>query len=239
MKITFASVYANDESHHLLTIESDKGEIIKVGQEIPVELWDRTVRYYPISGMKVWRKGENKGKWIPVEEIRDGETCEADVYGIEGIVHTTSEPSFETVDYYASLKSIFPKHRSLTELVDPAFAAPDKLIAYMRAANYGPVAPGIMNNPFREGCTYHGPYLKTDGRFIWEASEWKYVYKYHVKPTDEFIDYVMSGEGDSVFIDAIEENRDWSDAIKEYKKRLGYKAFLPSHSELKCVEEYY
>lgn len=31
----------------------------------------------------------------------------------------------------------------------------------------------------------------------------------------------------------------WSDAIKEYKKRLGYKAFLPSHSELKRVEEHY
>lgn len=239
MKITFAYVYAGNENHHVLCIETDENETLKVGQEIPVELWDRTVRYYPISGMKVWRKGENKGVWVPVEEIRGGETCEADVYGIEGSVHTTSEPSFETMDYYASLKSIFPAHKSLTELVDPSFIAPDKILAYLRAAKYGPVAPGIMENPFRKGCRYPGPYTKTDGVFIWEASVWKYVYKYHVKPTDDFIEYVMSGKGDAVFIEAVEENRDWSAAIKEYKKRLGYKAWIPSHSELKNVEEKY
>ena len=239
MKIIFASVDANDKNHHVLTIESDKGEIIKASQEIPVELWDRSVRYYPISGMKIWKEGKNKGKWIPVEEIKDGETCEADVFGIEGTVHTESEPSFEKMDYYESLKSIFPKVSSQSELVDPAFTAPDKLIAYMRAGHCVLASPGIMHNPFREDCTYHGPYLLTDGVFIWEASAWKYIYKYHVKPTDEFIDYVMSGESDSIFIEAIEENSDWSDAIKEYKKSLGYKAFIPSHSELKHVDEYF
>ena len=43
MKIEFAAVMAADENIHILSLKSDEGETIRVGQEIPIELVDGTI----------------------------------------------------------------------------------------------------------------------------------------------------------------------------------------------------
>ncbi len=40
-----------------------------------------------------------------------------------------------------------------------------------------------------------GPYLYTDDDHCWDSNTWKYVLKYGLQLSQEFIDYVMSEKG--------------------------------------------
>lgn len=46
----------------------------------------------------------------------------------------------------------------------------------------------------------------------------------------EFIDYVMSDEGDAFIERFIDESDSWSNAIKQWKKRKGFICFLPDNA---------
>lgn len=115
---------------------------------------------------------------------------------------------------------------------------PDKVIAYLRAPSPSIACPGVYDHPFIEGRKLLGPYKCTDGNFFWDSDTWKYVLKYNLVLPQDFIDYVMSGAGDAFFEECIEKSELWTDAIKAWKKKQGYIAFLPSRSELIALEKF-
>ena len=111
-------------------------------------------------------------------------------------------------------------------------AVPDKVIAYLLAAQPVLTAPGVYQHPFIRTRTLPGPDKCTDGRFFWDRDTWKYVLKYNLILPQEFIDHVMSEKGDAFISYCIDRNDDWCEPIKQWKKKQGYVSFLPSKALL-------
>ena len=55
-------------------------------------------------------------------------------------------------------------------------------------------------------------------------------HKAHVTLPREFIDHVMSEEGAAFIERFIDQSDSWSNAIKKWKKRQGFKCFLPGNA---------
>ena len=104
---------------------------------------------------------------------------------------------------------------------------PDRVIAYLRTTNPFIMSPGIYEHPFRAGESLLDPYTYTDGKYYWDRDTWKYVLKYHVTLPQEFVDYVMSDEGNAFIEQFIDESDSWSNKIKQLKMRKGSMCFLP------------
>lgn len=115
----------------------------------------------------------------------------------------------------------------------PGYRIPDKVIAYLRAGTHYLACPGIYEHPYRPDIRLGGPEYYTDGHFYWDRDTWKYVLKYGFTLPPEFIDHVMSDSG-TAFIDAaIDKSKLWCSAIKSFKKKQGFRCFLPN-SEERC-----
>ena len=120
---------------------------------------------------------------------------------------------------------------SIYDYIDKDFSVPDKVIAYLRVKTGCLARPGIYEHPFKVGMRLLGPFKYTDGKYIWDSDLWKYVLKYHVTLPQEFVDYVMSSVLDDYFIQHIEDSDIWPEYMKPYKKKQGWKSFLPNHSD--------
>ena len=113
--------------------------------------------------------------------------------------------------------------KSIYDYVQEDYSVPDKVIAYLRTTKPYMMSTGIYEHPFKPGVKLLGPYLYTDGKHFWDRDLWKYVVKYRVTLPQEFIEYVMSEEGDSFIERFIDENDSCSDRIKAMRK--GYLCF--------------
>ena len=110
MKITFAAVDAYDENRHILSIETDENETIKVGQFIPIELTDETMIEREIKSIRQWKENRSKkrGEWVNVDSVSGGQSCEVEVYDIDGHVQTTSMPSPAEMRRLEAMKNVMP-----------------------------------------------------------------------------------------------------------------------------------
>ncbi len=97
---------------------------------------------------------------------------------------------------------------SIYDHVQSGYAVPEKVIAYLRAGRPCTVSPGIYDHPFRPGTTLLGPYLYTDGHYVWDRDTWKYVVKYHVTLPQEFVAHVMADEGPASFLADTSEKKE-------------------------------
>lgn len=221
MEITFASVYNN---RHDLRIKTAEGETLKVGQVIQIPLTDETVIEREIVSMRQWRLESNEkiGKWINVDSVSNGESCEAYVYDINGCVQTTSMPSPAEIRKRAAMINIMPYKEinggdeSIYDHINKDFAVPQKVIAYLQTTQPYLVCMGIYKHPFKE-MRLSGPYWYTDGEYYWDRDAWKYVLKYHVTLPQDFIDKVMSEKGTAFLEECAESDNSWSKTIKEWK----------------------
>ena len=231
MEITFSAV---DENRTILFIKTDENETIKVGQIISIELTDETVIEREITAIRQWKENSNKkrGKMISVDSVSNGESCEVDVYDIDGHVQTTSMPSPAEMRRMAAMKKLMPfkeikaGHESIYDHIDENFVVPKKVIAYLQTTQPHLVCMGLYKHPFKDK-TLCGPYWYTDGEYIWDRDAWKYVLKYHVTLPQNFIDKVMSDEGTAFLEKCAESDNSWSKTIKEWKKQPNTLCLMP------------
>ncbi len=237
MEITFASVSAYDNSHHILTIKAGEGETICVGQKISIVLTDKTFVEHEIAAMRKWELKPNakRGKWVDVEMIANGQSCEADVYGIEGNVQTTSMLSPAEMRHLAAMVNVMPYkeinggEESIYDHIDENFVVSEKVIAYLQTTQPYLVCMGLYKHPFKD-MQLCGPYWYTDGEYYWDRDAWKYVIKYHVTLPQNFIDKVMSDEGTAFLKKCAESGESWSEKIKEQKECPNTTCLMPENS---------
>jgi hypothetical protein len=200
-------------------------------------LTDESYVEHEIASMRRWELKPNakRGKWIDVESVSNGQSCEVDVYGIKGHVQTTSMPSLEERHRMAAMKNVMPYkeikggEESIFDHIDENFNVPEKVIAYLQTKQPYMVCMGLYQHPFKD-MQLCGPYWYTDGEYFWDRDAWKYVLKYHVTLPQDFIDKVMSYEG-TVFLEKCAENDDsWSRRIKELKERPKTLCLMPENA---------
>lgn len=234
MEIIDAAVSADKNTHHILTIKADEAETIRVGQKISIMLTDGTFVEHEVASIRRWELKANakRGKWKDVELISGGQTCEADVYGIEGHVQTTDMPSLAEMERLAAMINVMPYKEinggdeSIYDHVDKNFVVPEKVIAYLQTTQPYLVCMGIYDHPFKD-MQLCGPYWYTDGEFFWDRDAWKYVIKYHVTLPQSFIDKVMSEEGAAFLEKFAESNESWVKRIKELKQKPNTLCLVP------------
>lgn len=237
MEITFASVLAADDTHHILTIQSEEGETIRVGQKISIMLTDETFVEHEIASMRMWEQKPNAecGEWIEVELISNGQSCEADVYGIEGVVQTTSMPSPAEIRRQLAMINVMPYkeinggEESIYDHVDENFVVPEKVIAYLQTTQPHLVCLGLYQHPFKD-MQLCGPYWYSDGEYYWDRDAWKYVVKYHVTLPQKFIDKVMSDEGTAFLEKCSKSDASWAKKIQELKECPNTLCLLPENA---------
>ena len=116
---------------------------------------------------------------------------------------------------------------SIYDFVQEGYTVPEKVIAYLQTKKPYIMSPGIYNHPFKEGETLFGPYLYTDGKYAWDRDTWKYVVKYHLTLPEDFIEHVMSEEG-NVFLESCHYGADsWYQAFEESFADKPHMNFLP------------
>ena len=246
MKITFTAVSAYDDNHHILSIETEPDETIHVGQVISIMLTDETYIEREISSLRKWvlKPNAKRGKWIDVDSVSNGETCEADVYGINGHVQTTSMPSPAERRRWAQMICLTPYkelrggEESIYDHIRDGYKVPDKVIAYLRTTKPFLMSPGIYDHPFQKEKRLLGPYLYTDDTYYWDRDTWKYVVKYGLELPKDFIDHVMSDAGTKFIEQQIDANESWSEAIKQWKKRKGFICLLPDNAGDKELKDF-
>jgi len=237
MEITFAAVSAYDKNHHILSIKTDKGETIHVGQKIFIKLADETYAEHEIAAMRkrVLKPNTKRDKWIDVDSVSDGESCEVDVYGIKGQVQTTDMLSFAEIQRITAMKNIMPYKEiqggkeSIYDHIDEHFTVPGKVIAYLQTTQPYLACMGIYKHPFKNQ-ELMGPYWYTDGEYFWDRDAWKYVVKYHVTLPQSFIDKVMSEEGTAFLEKCAEQDESWSKKIKELKEKPDTLCLMPENA---------
>ena len=234
MKITFAAVDAYDESRNLLSVKTDENETIKVGQFIPIELTDETMIEREIKAIRQWKENRSKkrGECVYVDSVSGGQSCEVEVYDIDGHVQTTSMPSPAEMRRLEAMKNVMPfkeikgGEESIYDHIDENYTVPAKVIAYLQTTQPHLVCMGLYKHPFKD-ITLCGPYWYTDGEYYWDRDAWKYVMKYHVTLPQDFIDKVLSEEGTAFLEKCAQSNNSWSKIIGDRKKQPNSLCLMP------------
>lgn len=117
------------------------------------------------------------------------------------------------------------------------YQVPDKVIAYLCAGRSKGAVAHLMQHPFKSdksiSCHRYG-----DEMYTWYKDTWKFVVKYGLQLPKEFIDKVMSLESDIYFQNMIHILYGDKPLLEKHKQSLGYKCFLPSHSQLKELKDF-
>lgn len=212
------SLFGNDPSIILLSIEPEGDEVVCPGDEIDVPLLDgsrvtrsvewimpRFVSYkrIEISKIMVGMNGE-----IAVRAVEPN-----DVASAENIYRATHpRPSRVCITPY---KELMFGDESIYDFVDPSFSMPDKVIKYLQTTEPWVMSPGIYDHPFKKGVRLLGPYISADDVYCWDSNTWKYVVKYHLTLPQDFIDHVLSDKGTLFLERATKRNGSWHDRINE------------------------
>lgn len=89
--------------------------------------------------MRKWELQPNgeHGKWIDVDSVFGGESCEIDIYDIEGHIQTTSMPSPVEMSRLVAMINVMPYKEinggdeSIYDYTDENFVVPEKVITYL------------------------------------------------------------------------------------------------------------
>lgn len=227
MEITFAATPSWEDDISILSIKTEEDESIYVGQKINIELIDGSFVEKEIDSMEmlVCSKDSKRGKWKKVDKIENGESAEVTIKDLfSGDVQTTSMPSREKQEKIDKMICLTPYkelksgEESIFDHVKEGYKVPDKVIAYLRTRKPFSMSSDIYNNLFKESMRLCGPYLYTDDIYYWDRDTWKYVVKYGLELSQEFIDHVMSEAGTEFIDKQIKENESWSKVLKEWKE---------------------
>lgn len=127
---------------------------------------------------------------------------------------------------------------SIHDWVEEGYGVPDKVLAYLKTTEPYMMSPGIYEHPFKPGERLLGPYCYTDGHFWWDRDCWKYTTKYHVRLPQEFVDYVMSGEGDEFLESHAPDDSSWFNRIEDNYGDAPHGNFLPQDAGNLDLEDF-
>ena len=80
--------------------------------------------------------------------------------------------------------------------------------------------------------------MYTDGKYYWDRDTWKYVIKYGLKLPADFVEHVMSPEGEAFLKGFAARNDSWQDWIQEMKQEKNTLCLLPEDAGDIPLEEF-
>lgn len=119
---------------------------------------------------------------------------------------------------------------SILDHTEQNYVVPEKVIAYLRVGNAYMVCMGIYDHPFKPETQLLGPYYYTDGHYYWDRDTWKYVLKYGLVLPEEFINHVMSKAGTHFIEERMNQDDQWSETIKQWKKKKDFLCLMPENA---------
>lgn len=248
MKITSVagSPYGDYEDQILiLFVKLDEGEVVHVGDMISIEMmddtfWEREVKIidpkcisdFGVISEQASAYGKSKKTVMKAEGPCDAEFVVLDVpyhevKTEEEIMAREAMSMWENKICLTPYKELDLGEESIYDHVQDGYTVPLRVITYLQTTEPFFMSPGIYDHPFKSGCRLLGPYTYTDGKYYWDRDAWKYVVKYHVTLPQEFIDHVMSEDGEAYLDQLTKENNSWAKSIEDLKNRSNTICLLP------------
>lgn len=217
MEFSFVSRYS-DKDVEILSGALTEGERIVLGKSIAIELMDDSLADREIMRIRVF--SERDHRFRDVDEFEGPGNFEIEVVGIDGQVKTPNNVAVRKhLEEQKRMVCLTPfdelglGEESIYDWVVPGYTVPDKVVDYLMTTECYEVCLGVYEHPFKPGKKLLGPYTYTDGHYWWDRDAWKYVVKYHVGLPQEFVDYVMSGEGDEFLESHMPDSGSWHNRI--------------------------
>lgn len=237
MEIQCAATPADRPTNAILSVRLDSNEELHLGDEITIQLLDRSFEKRQIKSMRKCKRKAKRSKWLEVSSFSGGESGEIEITGIaSNRIHTTRHPSFEEMDRMAKIINITPFKElrsgklSIHDYVESGYKVPQTVIVYLQTTKPYLMSPGIYEHPFKPGHRLLGPYRYTDDKYCWDRDTWKYVVKYGLKLPQEFIDHVMSPVGTHFLEEFKRTNPSWEGVIRSWKDQSGMLCLLPDNA---------
>ena len=241
MEFTMVAKYANGTGYKLEgTLE--EGEHLAIGGTVCIELMDDTVIEREILDLRKLKDH----KWLHVDELVGPGPFEIDVadHGDCEVKTPNAIAVREWIEKEKEMVCLTPFEElrlgdaSIHDWVEEGYGVPDKVLAYLKTTEPYMMSPGIYEHPFKPGERLLGPYCYTDGHFWWDRDCWKYTAKYHVRLPQEFVDYVMSGEGDEFLESHAPDDSSWFNRIEDNYGDAPHGNFLPQDAGNLDLEDF-
>lgn len=256
MKINYASgsAYEDNEGEvSILRVHLDQGEIIRRNEKIRIEMMDDAFMEREVLIIDPKYAGDFYLVSKKMEaEVKAGKTKCSDKLKkyVEGECNCTivvkNVPIYEvkTDDEINSRKLRAERERrfnltpysqlmcgkeDIHEHIKEEYKVPEKVLAYLCVGEPYLMCPGIYDHPFKEGIQLLGPYIYSDGYYYWDRDTWKYVVKYGLTLSQEFIDHVMSEAGTAFLKKNCTDNK-WEGVISEWKNNSNQLCLLPDNA---------
>jgi len=237
-----------------LRVRLEEGEKLCLGESVPIEMMDGSFRNVEIKIINPKYAGDFA--WVSQKaaaKVKSGEFGMSDerVLKIEGPCSATlvitdvpyhdikTEEEIESRKLAAEIASrvcltpyreLHSGEESIFDHIQEDYCVPNRVIAYLRTTQPYLMSPGIYKHPFKSEIDLLGPYMYTDGKYYWDRDTWKYVLKYHVTLPQEFVDHVMSENGEA-FLNSLSDQPDsWPKTIQQWKKEEGWLCLLPDNA---------
>ena len=241
MEFSMVAEYA-DGTGYVLHGTLEEGERLAIGGTVCIELMDDTVIEREILDLRKLKDH----KWLHVDELVGPGPFEIDVadHGDCEVKTPNAIAVREWIEKEKEMVCLTPFEElrlgdaSIHDWVEEGYGVPDKVLAYLKTTEPYMMSPGIYEHPFKPGERLLGPYCYTDGHFWWDRDCWKYTAKYHVRLPQEFVDYVMSGEGDEFLESHAPDDSSWFNRIEDNYGDAPHGNFLPQDAGNLDLEDF-
>ena len=224
MKIKSVDII-DTENISIIKVETDENEVLHVGDEITIQLLDRSFVKREIYHIEIDKqiKGFIWPRGVATDSIGNGEIGNLFIERTY-FIHYEEGMSFETYENEMRLIDLTPYKEilcgsgSIYDNTEDGYSVPDKVILYLRTNDNWMASPGMYEHPFIKDRILFGPYISSDDIYDWERDTWKYVLKYGLKLPQSFIDYVMSDEGTKYIEDFAKKDEIFAEILKKYNE---------------------
>lgn len=254
MKIISTAVPAGGKGITYLTVDLEKGERIKKGDMIELELLDGSTVTREVLCMAqnyTCTAGQIREcrvcKRAPEKQQAEGECRVRLAVPDVDREALNSKENRDWMEFVADIESkvcITPYkelnmgEESIYDYVESGYSVPDRVIRYLQTTEPLTMSLGIYPHPFKKNVDLTGPYMYTDGKYSWDRDTWKYIVKYGLKVPQDFIDHVMSEEGEAYLRQSAEKNDSWSRRIADWKQEENTLCLLPEDAGDMGLEDF-
>lgn len=263
MRFIEACGSAYGENIVVLEIELDDGEVLHKGDMIDIPLHNGTIMRREVKLINPELVGdfaeisELAAEWLSVGECSKSDVeqqsmtgaCNGEVIVLDidtWDIKTEKNPEYQDLNELFSFKEICLTpykeiqggNLSIYDYIEEGYSVSEKVITYLKTKKYFLMSLGIYEHPFQKGHNLLGPYWYTDGIYYWDRDTWKYVVKYGLKLPEDFINHVLSKEGDKFLHEYQKENPSWSEEIKRLKEQPNTLCLLPEDAGDEDLEDF-